>query len=116
MTTKALRERLSYWQRRMRLQDFDIQIKFVTPSEIGQGVVGRCRPDWKNGQAMLEILNPKYNKINADGFQNIDLTIVHELTHLLLWPIQKWDDDEESLERQLLEQVVEKISKGLLDI
>ena len=76
--------------------------------------VASTNVDYNNGIMTSRILSPEQNKHEKPGFQNIELSIVHELLHVLLHPII--NAKAEGLEFALQEQMIERIAKGFLEI
>lgn len=113
MRKPNLQKLLTKWQRRLRLQDFDISIRYASAEEM-QGTVGMCELDWKNGCFDIKIVEPKANTHSDPNFHNIELTIVHELMHIILQPLLK--EKEPDLYDQLVEQSIEKLAKGFLEV
>jgi len=66
--------------------------------------VGECSWDWQQQEAMIRILDPKHNKSAWPSDKNVELTIVHELTHCIVSPILK--------RPSLHEQAVEKLARS----
>src|SRR5215469_4408252 len=76
---------LKLWQKRLRLEEWKIDVKIVRIWELEQGTLGHI--DWSSPRktAVIKVLNPvdyelPTEKIPAD----MELSIVHELVHLHL--------------------------------
>lgn len=84
---------------------------------MSNGDIGRNRMRWRLGLSDIVILSPEENDSNHSSFHNIELTLVHELLHLMLDPIlSSAAYDSDRLEYALMEQTIEKLAKGLLEI
>ncbi len=116
MTQRKLDNTLRRWQKRLRLQDYDISVEFADAATMDGGdAVGMCHIDWQNGTARIRVLRPEAIEHEAEHFHNVEMTIVHELIHFLLHPIIK-PNKQGTLAHAVEEQVVEKIAKGLLNL
>ena len=84
VTDDQLQSWLRIWQKRLRLQDWHVRAKMARVWELGPNLADiDIRPERR--RAAIRILNPRdydlpKNEIPAD----IELSLVHELTHLQL--------------------------------
>ncbi|CCF83479.1 hypothetical protein [Nitrolancea hollandica] len=83
MTDRDLEDRLWYWQRKLRLQDWDIKIRFVTRKEM-DGKDGQVNYHSHIKRARIDILHPDEERPGAVEPLDIENTIVHELLHIHL--------------------------------
>ncbi len=118
MPKPNLQQLLRKWQRRLRLQDFDITARYATRQEMrSEGDIGNNRIRYSLGLSDIAILDPVDVADEHESFKNVELTLVHELLHLLLDPILSQNAyNPERLEHALMEQTIEKLAKGLLEI
>ena len=72
---------LDFWQRELRLQDWDIVVKLKPLSEMPD-----CRGETKyqllKKQAIICLLDPNEGDGNTDFPYDAEITLVHELLHL----------------------------------
>lgn len=106
MTQSKLEKLLKLWQKRLRLQDWDIEIALVPKVEGVEGmsmVFGgtMCRPSMM--EASVQILN------NLEDYDT-ELTLVHELLHVVFGGMQPPD----GLFDHMFEVGVEKVARTLM--
>lgn len=101
MTQKKIKELLPYWQERLRLQDWKISLDFRHLDED----YGSCTCDLQDKTASIEILelvSPKWSLTKKSP----EKYLVHELLHVLLWPLVGNKEDQEPHKIIAEEQVV----------
>lgn len=91
MSNEELQEKLAYWQKRLRLRDWRITVKFASVHELGLNSGGDCNADWETQSASIRVL-PE-SDYNADWKQQSDVegeeeTLVHELLHCIFNPFE----------------------------
>lgn len=109
-TQSELEERLAYWQMRLRLQDWHIQIKIVRMSEMN-GSIGRVLPLLEKKIASIRIADHADYPPDSITPNDMENTLVHELLHLHFYPLTK--DKDFVLEE---EQAIESIVSGLINL
>jgi hypothetical protein len=101
-----LENRLRYWQKVLRLQDWDITVKTARMSQLS-------KPD-----RLAEVMEDPYHKtaeililekVDAPG-QDQEASLVHELVHIHLSP------GFDGVPEVVLEQTVASFTKALLDL
>src|SRR5690242_17327503 len=113
MKKKRLRRLLPVWQKRLRLQDWDIALTFHPQLEMG----GKAATvEWKCAKrsAWIKMLLPgSWAHARSPEFDTTqEVSLVHELLHL---KYAGWDETEtNSLAETLLEQGVHDISRALV--
>lgn len=124
MTDYKLKAMLEQWQKRLRMQDWDIQISHKRWREMqgDSGTVpwGRAMFNRQHADAEIEILHPDDYEQCTDpnhckrthGGDDIEVTVVHELLHIKFPGIQERDgkrctDDEELAINQVANALVE---------
>ena len=83
------KKKLDTWKKHMRLSDWEIKIRYADCSTIETDTEGEsiallkeCYPIEKKAEIWID---HNYNKIDGYLFGwNMDTTIIHELTHILL--------------------------------
>jgi hypothetical protein len=102
---------LRKWQKRLKLQDWVIEARYVKPEEMVNqpAPLGECHMDYAQKEAVIRILDPKYNEAAVlPGHRNTELTFVHEMMHCHL--------NKESVRPAHLEHVVEALAKAFMEI
>jgi hypothetical protein len=109
-----LAERLSYWQKVLRLQDWTVEILFKKHFEATHD---HC-------EAYVEVYEPKKHArinlidpghINPEGWPKNDqeTALVHELLHLHLWP---FNPEEDTPKWTAMEQATHALSLALIEL
>jgi hypothetical protein len=81
-------ERLSVWQKRLNLQDWNISLLVVRSSELKPKTLGNIHWDADKKTAVIRVLDPADYKLPfAEMLQDLEFTVVHELIHLELSPV-----------------------------
>jgi hypothetical protein len=112
VTKEQVHDWLHVWQRRLRLEDWKIDVKIVRVWELEQGTLGHI--DWSipNKTATIKVLSPSDYELPKDKIPaDIELSVVHELVHLHLsvLPLNKSS-------RTAEEQVVSMIADALVNL
>src|SRR5579863_9188601 len=112
VTEEQTHDWLRLWQKRLRLDDWKIEVKIVRIWELEQGTLGHI--DWSTPHhtALIKVLNPADYELPADKIPaDMELSIVHELVHLHLsvLPLNKSS-------RTAEEQVVSMIADALVSL
>jgi len=81
-------ERLSVWQKRLRLQDWNISLVVSRAAELKPKTLGNIHWDNDKKTATIRVLDPADYKLPFDEMlQDLEFTVVHELIHLELSPV-----------------------------
>jgi hypothetical protein len=81
-------ERLSVWQKRLRLQDWNISLVVSRATELKPKTLGNIHWDNDKKTATLRVLDPADYKLPFNEMlQDLEFTVVHELIHLELSPV-----------------------------
>lgn len=107
MTEATLIEICRKWQRRLRLQDWDIKIIFVRQFEMRPDVLGCCEPVIEKKVALIKIVDPIDYPTDCRWGLDVENTIIHELLHCHFEPVSKDGG-------VFVEQAIESITSGLL--
>lgn len=87
MRDSELKERLTYWQRVLRLQDWRIHAEMVDSDEI-ENNAGQCHVHQHGKTAVIKLIRQEaYNRTSsfAKAFPDTldtEVTLVHELLHI----------------------------------
>ncbi len=109
MTQAQLEKRCKIWQKRLRLLDWDIDVKFVKtvegvesahPADIFGGT--QCKPTFMEASVQVRA---------GLGDEETELTLVHELMHIVFGGLQT----PEGLYNHLFEVGVEKSARIMIE-
>jgi hypothetical protein len=103
---------LRMWQKRLRLEDWKIEVRIVRVWDLERGTLGHI--DWSAPRktALIKILNPADYELPKDKIAaDMELSVVHELVHLHLsaLPLNKSS-------RRAEEQVVSLLADALVNL
>jgi len=88
LAEKYAAERLSLWQKRLSLQDWNISLLVVRASELKPKTLGNIHWDADKKTAVIRVLDPADYKLPfSEMLQDLEFTVVHELIHLELSPV-----------------------------
>lgn len=91
MTQTTLQALLERYQRQLRLLDWDISVEFCSLRDMPDNAIGCIRIDDRRTSATMRILRPEdWSETETD---DIDGVIVHELLHIILWPLRQEHDE-----------------------
>src|SRR5262245_23212661 len=73
-------ERLSVWQKRLNLEDWNISIAVARSTDLKPRTLGNIHWDANKKKAVIRILDPAdYNMTFQDMLADMEFTVVHEL-------------------------------------
>ena len=112
VTEEQAQDWLRVWQKRLRLEDWKIEVRIVRIWELERGTLGHI--DWSTPQhtALIKVLSPADYELPPDKIPaDMELSVVHELVHLHLsvLPLNKSS-------RMAEEQVVTMIADALMNL
>lgn len=88
MTPKQLSSSISKWQKRLRIQDWDIQVEVLSRGalidKVGDDVLGACHCQETKKKASIVLLHPTELLPEDDDLETI---LVHEMLHIVM-PVQ----------------------------
>lgn len=110
---KKLRKLCRTWQKRLRLQDWDVRVSIQRTAAFGDcGVEGKCERCDQDRVAVIGVLHPEdHLQRRATGEwlstrQDMEVVLVHELLHLTLadwstpsYPAVEWVAKEVAIQR-----------------
>ena len=116
----ALPRLLRKWQKRLRLQDWDITAKYVPGIKItgseDEHIFGVCMPQPHHSSAEIEILDPRhFPEEYPERFRSVELTFVHEMLHVVFAQAFEHIEEHPALD-DLQERLVEQVAKALLEV
>ena len=115
LTQEELRERLAYWQERLRLQDWIIEVNIRRGRDMR--VDCSASVNWGLGEkkASISILDQTDLPEDVMGVREMEHDLVHELLHLHLAPIHDhFGDQHGDFYMTFEEQAIESIADGLI--
>lgn len=112
MNPSDIPARLAYWQRRLRIQDWDIEARVERMSSIGPGVFGNCARNNESRHARIRLLDPDDVDTSAiPSSHDLEETMVHELLHVVFHCAS---EDTES--RVAFEQAIDSTARALVGL
>ena len=104
-----LGDQLKSWQRRLGLDDWNMTLQVVRQTQIDPNAWGSSHWDAKKKTATIQVLDPRdYNLKGTNLKLDMECTIVHELVHIQVAPLDAHDS-------HTREDVVNKIMSALLN-
>jgi len=108
--SRYVADKLSVWQERMNLKDWDIRIQLVRADKLEPKTLGNVHWDTDVKKATIDVLSPldyqlPYNAMLAD----MEVTVVHELVHIELASLPRSEAS-----RRTEEHAVNEITAALL--
>jgi hypothetical protein len=88
-----LDRQMKVWQKRLGLDDWNLSLRVVRQSEIDANTWGAAEwdPDAKTG--VISVLDPRdYNLRGGELRHDMECTIVHELVHIQVSPLDSRDE------------------------
>lgn len=112
-----LKERLHFWQRQLRLQDWDIAAEFATYQELGANNCGLLWSNRESKEARIRILRPEETPPASQiwGDWSREKFLVHELVHLYYLDWQTSNDREDPI-YIAKEQAVEMLAGAFVSL
>lgn len=109
-TEEELNNLCSTLQEKLRLQDWDIEVKMLEQHEM-PGASGRCRYSIVCKSAIILIPSAEsYGKVDIEE-QDMALSLIHELLHLHLFPGSEKIENG-SMDYYMFEQGLESIARS----
>src|SRR5580693_1931951 len=109
-------EKVSMWQKRLNLQDWNITVAVARATELKPKTLGNIHWDSDKKTATIHVLDPADYTLPFEAMlKDMEFTVVHELIHLelspVLAPLQRSDEN-----RRDEEHAVNHIAQALLDL
>ena len=107
-----LSQKLFIWQKRLKLEDWNITFKLVHLSDLKPKTLGNIHWDADLKKASMSILSPAdYKLAFPDALKDMEFTIVHELVHLQLSSLPR-----NEASRSAEEKAVNTLTEALLNL
>lgn len=115
--TLMLQTECELWQKRLRLQDWNIEVKVKRFTEMPSEALAAIQSFEERKDAFMYLLAPIDIELVQDRFlgneaANYSMSIVHELLHLQLLPLSEYDDERKRIAE---EQIVNTLSRVLVE-
>ncbi|RJG26699.1 hypothetical protein [Paenibacillus thiaminolyticus] len=112
-TVDELRAKCAEWQKVLRLQDWIVGVEICREREMHeQNRNAEIDAVLPKRMASIRILDPVDYPPDSAEPQDMELSLVHELLHIHLFPL--FADREEEMRLVAEEQAIEAISRGLI--
>lgn len=107
-----VRQRLSLWQERLNLRQWDIRIELVRSEKLEPRTLGNIHWDTDTKQATITVLSSyDYHLPFGTMLEDMEFTVVHELVHLQLAVLPRSDAS-----RRAEEHAVNELAGALLKL
>jgi len=107
-----VRQRLSLWQERLSLTQWDIRVELVRAEELEPRTLGNIHWDTDTKQATIAVLSSYDYHLPYDAMLNdMEFTVVHELVHLQLAVLPRSEAS-----RRAEEHAVNELAAALLKL
>ena len=117
---KFVNERLSVWQQRLNLQNWNISVVMTRRGDLKANTLGGIRWDKGKRTAVIRVQDPAdYRLPYAEMLKDMEFTIVHELVHLELASLPRSEasrSNEEHAVNQIAEALLRLDQKSAGDI
>jgi len=111
MNTLELRldRQMKLWQKRLGLEDWNLSVRLVRQSEIDRNSWGAAEWDPESKTGVISVLDPRdYNLRGGELRLDMECTIVHELVHIQVSPLDARDE-------LVREEIVNRIMAALMN-
>jgi hypothetical protein len=107
-----LTQKMFIWQKRLKLEDWNITFKLVHLSDLKPKTLGNIHWDADLKKASMNILCPAdYKMAFPDALKDMEFTVVHELVHLQLSSLPR-----NEASRSAEEKAVNTLTDALLNL
>lgn len=113
-TEEQLQERLRYWQEKLRLQDWIIEVKIRRGRDMIQDSVACVNWTLSKKMATISILDQVDYDPSLIWIRDMENDLVHELLHLHFAPISDHFSSGNEIYNTFEEQTIESIASGLI--
>jgi hypothetical protein len=110
---RYLDEKLSLWQKRLNLEDWNVTVIASQRDALRGGTLGDIRWDLEKKTAVIKVLDPGSYQMSSDAvLRDLEFTVVHELVHLEFCASTRPDQSSRADE----ETSVNKVAEALLQL
>ncbi len=115
LTEEQLNDRLQYWQSKLKLSDWNIEVRICRASDMQENCAGSINWTLPNKMATISILDSIDYPEDTMEVQDMENTLVHELLHIHLAPIS--EDAHENEHYSLFEEwAICSITSALIEL
>jgi len=112
-TQRYLNEKLSLWQKRLKLEDWSVTVIASQRDGLRTGTLGNIRWDPEKKTAVIKVLDASAYQTSSDAtLRDMEFTVVHELIHLEFCASTRADQSSRADE----ETAVNHIAEALLQL
>ncbi|WP_433956986.1 hypothetical protein [Cytobacillus horneckiae] len=116
LTEEQLREKLKYWVKILRLQDWIIEVKIARGKDMLENASACVNWTLSKKMASIKVLDPIDYPDDVMGERDMENDLVHELLHLHLAPINDYFNNNNDFYNTFEEQAIESITSGLIAV
>ncbi len=98
MTRALLERRLRYWQKRLKLQEWDIKLHVVPPHASDSDAHSDI--DEYHARVVVTLVDPEHLHKAAVAYRDPEFLLVHELLHVRLEPSGVKEDTKEHVAQE----------------
>jgi hypothetical protein len=110
------REKLSAWQKRLNLRDWNISVVISRATELKPKTLGNIHWDLDKKTAVIRVLDPADYRLPFQAMlDDMEFTVVHELIHLDMAPVLT-DLQRNEANRREEEYAVNHVAEALLNL
>lgn len=114
MSEKELNALCGIWQRRLRLQDWDVKVRLVRERDLhNSNNQGECEWSISTKAAVVRIIDPVDYSPDCAWPQDMERVLVHELLHLHFAPFSAECGTAEDVAQ---EQAIHALSQALVEL
>lgn len=104
-----LEKQLRAWQKRLGLENWNISVQVVRKTALDKNTWGNAEWDSDNRRGVINVLDPQdYNLKGTELKRDMECTIVHELVHIQVSPLDSGDPEAH-------EEIVNRIMAALIN-
>jgi len=104
-----LERQLKTWQKRLSMDEWNLSVQVVRKAALDKDTWGNAEWDSDNKTGVISVLDPQdYNLRGTDLKRDMECTIVHELVHIQVSPLDSGNPEAQ-------EDVVNRIMSALLN-
>lgn len=116
LTQEELNESLIYWQDKLRLNDWIIELKLKRARNMREDCAGSVNWTLSKKMASISILDSIDYPEDVMGVQDMENTLIHELLHLHFASINDVYGNGSEVYQLFEEQAIESITDGILKV
>jgi hypothetical protein len=104
-----LERQMHFWQKRLGLDEWNLSVRLVRQAEIDRNSWGAAEWDPEAKSGIISVLDPRdYNLHGGELKLDMECTIVHELVHIQVSPLDARDE-------VIREEIVNRIMAALMN-